>query len=76
MTTMHNMELNDMELNLVSGGADGDNEFSIAKLLEEYDFDPTKDPFYFPDHKLPWEDEKLDLKNITLILAPDLIKVA
>ena len=71
MTTMHNMELN-----LVSGGADGDNEVSILEILEKYDFDPTKDPFYFPDNKLPWEIERPEWLDDELIPAPDLMKVA
>ena len=70
MTTM-----NDMELNHVSGGAELSEPFK--KLMEYLDnYDVTKDPFYFPDHKLPWEMERPDWLNDQLILAPDLVKVA
>ena len=52
--------MNDMELNLVSGG----EEKTIADILEEFDFDETKDPFYFPDHQLPWDLNRLRPKDL------------
>ena len=64
MTTKHNMELNDMELNLVSGGEGGLISDEMEKILEELDkhrweapvipVDPEFDPKNGPLHVMAY----------------------
>jgi len=43
MTTMTHNELTENELNLVNGGADGDEEKSLLDILNDYDYDERRD---------------------------------
>jgi len=78
MTTMTHNELMENELNLVNGGAKDNEEKSLLDILEEYDFDETKDPFYVPGPYLPWDPRQYVMPGYDpyRTIDPDMLKDA